>query len=117
MYPNLISLLRITLVYWYTPHRKLWSHGETVFLARRTRVRRARDSGGLSAPPADHPVRHCGKRVLHAQLGPIPRNAAQKQVVWSPARKLGARREHFAAFEDSGSRDDRREPNHFIHIF
>ena len=47
----------------------------------------------------------------------IPRNAAQKQVVWSHARKLGARQEHFAAFEDSGSRDDRREPHHFIRIF
>lgn len=92
-------------------------HGETIFLTRRTRVPRARDSGGLSAHLADNPVRHCGKRVLHAQLEAIPRNAAQKQVVWSHARKLGARQEHFAAFEDSGSRDDRREPHHFIRIF
>ena len=92
-------------------------HGETIFLARRTRVPRARDSWGLSAHLADNPVRHCGKRVLHAQLEAIPRNAAQKQVVWSHARKLGARQEHFAAFEDSGSRDDRREPHHFIRIF
>ena len=115
MYPNLIKPTS-----YYTDILRIGNygeHGETVFLARRTRVRRARDSGGLSAAPADNPVRHCGKRVLHAQLGPIPRNAAQKQVVWSPARKLGARREHFAAFEDSGSRDDRREPHHFIHIF
>jgi Protein of unknown function (DUF454) len=55
--------------------------------------------------------------ALHAQLEAIPRNAAQKQVVWSHARKLGARQEHFTAFEDSGSRDDRREPHHFIRIF
>ena len=73
--------------------------------------------GSLSAHLADNPVRHCGKRVLHAQLEANPRNAAQKPVVWSHARKLGARQEHFAAFEDSGSRDDRREPHHFIRIF
>ena len=92
-------------------------HGESIFLARRTRVRRARDSGGLSAHSADDPVRHCGKRLLHAQLGSIPRDAAQQQVVWSPPRKLGAGQKHFAAFEDNGSRDDRREPYHFIRIF
>ena len=106
------------ILHWYTSHRKLYGeHGETIFLARRTRVPRARDSWGLSAHLADNPVRHCGKRVLHAQLGAILHNAAQKQVVWSHARKLGARQEHFAAFEDSGSRDDRREPHHFICIF
>jgi hypothetical protein len=115
MYPNLIKptsyyigILRIG---------NYGEHGETIFLARRTRVPRARDSWGLSAHLADNPVRHCGKRVLHAQLEAIPRNAAQKQVVWSHARKLGARQEHFAAFEDSGSRDDRREPHHFVRIF
>ena len=115
MYPNLvkptsyyIGILRIG---------NYGEHGETIFLARRTRVPRARDSWGLSAHLADNPVRHCGKRVLHAQLEAIPRNAARKQVVWSHARKLGARQEHFAAFEDNGSRDDRREPHHFIRIF
>ena len=115
MYPNLvkptsyyIGILRIG---------NYGEHGETIFLARRTRVPRARDSWGLSAHLADNPVRHCGKRVLHAQLEAIPRNAAQKQVVWSHAGKLGARQEHFAAFEDNGSRDDRREPHHFIRIF
>jgi hypothetical protein len=101
MYPNLIKptshyigILRIG---------NYGEHGETIFLARRTSVPRARDSGGLSAHLADNPVRHCGKRVLHAQLEANPRNAAQKPVVWSHARKLGARQEHFAAFEDSGS--------------
>ena len=115
MYPNLNQAHFI--LHWYIRIGNDGEHGETIFLARRTRVRRARDSGGLSAHLADNPVRHCGKRVLHAQLGAIARNAAQKQVVWSPARKLGARQEHFAAFEDSGSRDDRREPHHFISIF
>ena len=115
MYPNLIKPTS-----YYTGILRIGNygeHGETIFLARRTRVPRARDSGGLSAHLAHNPVRHCGKRVLHAQLEAIPRNAAQKQVVWSHARKLGARQKHFAAFEDSGSRDDRREPHHFIRIF
>jgi hypothetical protein len=55
--------------------------------------------------------------MLHAQLGAFSRHAAQKPMVWSVARQLGKRRQHFAALKNTGHYDDRLEPPGLIHIF
>jgi len=90
---------------------------ENIFPARRSRVARTRSSGIISPDITDDPIRHRSERLLHAQLGAVSRHAAQKPMVWSVARQLGKRWQHFAALKNTGHYDDRLEPADLIHIF
>jgi len=90
---------------------------ENIFPARRSCVRRTRNSGSVSANIADDTIRHRGERMLHAQLEALSRQAAQEPMVWSFAAQLGKRWQHFAALKNYSDSVHRCEPACFIHIF